>query len=47
MLDRSHCRWPKDGLPLAVDEVEWLEGEVAMVVLVAGVGPWSPMTVLE
>ena len=47
MLDRSHYRWLKDGLPLAVDEVEWLEGEVVMVVLVAGGVPWSPMTELE
>ena len=47
MLDRSHWTWPKDGLPLAVDEVEWVEGELAMVVLVAVGGPRGPMTVLE
>ena len=47
MVDRSPCRWPKDGLPLAVDEVEWLEGEMVTVVLVSGGVSWSPMTLLE
>ena len=44
VLVSSWFKWPKDGLALAVDEIECVEGEAVTLVLEeAG----SPMTVLE